>query len=221
MSDSAATPTLDERTRAFTRQLILDALAEVVVETGLHKFSVQDVADRAGVSHRTVYRYFANRESLVEALTDEMDRLVESRDLPLVPDGDHSLPAAIADIFRVFDENPDLIRSVAVGSLAGGDQPPSRRARDRAIRDWVAERARGLPKDELERASAVVRYLANSVAWVVLTRQLGLASEDAARAVRWAIETLVRDLEERACQAGDGQDAGMDAPAPSPPGDSP
>lgn len=33
-------------------------MVEVILEGGLPGFSVQEVADRAGVSHRTVYRHF-------------------------------------------------------------------------------------------------------------------------------------------------------------------
>lgn len=197
MSDGTS-QTLEQRKRALTRDVILDALAEVVADVGLHKFSVQDVADRAGVSHRTVYRHFGSREALVDALAGELDRLMERRDVPLLPDGERRLSDLVAGVFEVFDERPDLVRAVALGSLAGGSQPRSRRVRDREIRGWVEERGRGLPEKELAEASAVVRYLANSLSWIVLTRQLGLSSDEAARAVGWAVDTLLRDLEDRA-----------------------
>lgn len=51
-----------------TRRAILDALAEVIVEKGGFGFSVQQVADRAGVTHRTVYNHFPSREALNDAL---------------------------------------------------------------------------------------------------------------------------------------------------------
>ena len=44
--------------RDTTRRAILDALAHVVVESKGFGFSVQEVADRAGVTHRTVYNHF-------------------------------------------------------------------------------------------------------------------------------------------------------------------
>lgn len=49
------------------RLRILDAAAEVFAERGLHA-SLDEVADRAGVGVGTVYRRFADREALVNAL---------------------------------------------------------------------------------------------------------------------------------------------------------
>src|SRR5215472_1572236 len=59
---------LRARQTELTRDLILEALVDLVVERPLADFSLQDVADRAGVSLRTVYRHFASREALLEAL---------------------------------------------------------------------------------------------------------------------------------------------------------
>ena len=47
---------LRERQVGLTRDLIMEALAEVIAEGRLAEFSMQDVADRAGTSLRTLYR---------------------------------------------------------------------------------------------------------------------------------------------------------------------
>lgn len=205
MSKSAAheseTLPLRERQKRLTRDTILEALAETILEKGLYDFSVQDVADRAGVSHRTIYRYFPGRDALLDGLAKEMDRLFEERELPMLPGSAMDIAARVRDTFELFGERPDLVRAVAVGALATRAQPASREARDRLFREKVMETARGLPEREARAASAVVRYLANSLAWVVLTEQLGLDEEEAGDAVAWAVEALVTDLERRACEA--------------------
>lgn len=193
--------TLRERQKELTRTAILEALAEVIQEEGLYDFAVQDVADRAGVSHRTVYRHFPGRAELLDGLAGEMDRFFRDRDVPLVPDAAEELPAKVRTAFRLFGERPELMRAVAIGALATRTQPESRRARDRIFREKVAEAADGLPDSEVRAASAVVRYLANSLAWIVLTDQLGLEQEEAEDAVAWAVETLLDDLTERARRA--------------------
>jgi AcrR family transcriptional regulator len=52
---------------ARNRERILAAAAEVFAERGLEA-TLDDIADRAGVGVGTVYRRFANKEALVEAL---------------------------------------------------------------------------------------------------------------------------------------------------------
>src|SRR6266516_5023435 len=50
-----------------TRAAILDAAAEALAERG-GRTSMADVAAAAGVSRATLYRYYADREALLDAL---------------------------------------------------------------------------------------------------------------------------------------------------------
>ena len=63
----------DVSRRAQTRRAILDALAAVITETGGLGFSVQQVAERAGVTHRTVYNHFPTRDALNDALAEHVE----------------------------------------------------------------------------------------------------------------------------------------------------
>jgi TetR/AcrR family transcriptional regulator, repressor for uid operon len=51
-----------------TRQRILAATAEVLGRCGMTKLSLSDVALQAGVSRPTLYRWFASKEQLLDAL---------------------------------------------------------------------------------------------------------------------------------------------------------
>ena len=51
-----------------TAAAVLDAAAELLGAHGLRRWSVDDVADRAGVGRTSVYRRFANRDDLVHAV---------------------------------------------------------------------------------------------------------------------------------------------------------
>lgn len=197
MTDASA-PSLRERQKSLTRDAILDALAETIVDQGLHDFSVQDVADRAGVSHRTVYRHFPDRDALLDGMAAKLDTLFRERELSVLPDVAEDIAGQIRSAFDVFAEHRPLVRAVAVGALATGSQPETRQIRDRVFREKVEEMAEGLPPEEARRASAVVRYLANSLAWVTLTDQLGLEEEEAIEAVSWAVETLLSEVRRRA-----------------------
>jgi AcrR family transcriptional regulator len=47
---------------------LLDAAATLLADYGLHRWSMDDVAERSGVGRTTVYRRFANRDRLVHAV---------------------------------------------------------------------------------------------------------------------------------------------------------
>lgn len=50
------------------REAILEAALELFVERGYHGTAVPQVAERAGVGAGTIYRYFPNKEGLVNAI---------------------------------------------------------------------------------------------------------------------------------------------------------
>ena len=66
---------LREKQASETRAAIVAALAEQVLDHGMVDFSIPRLAERAGVSVRTVYRYFPNREDLLNAVVSGLARL--------------------------------------------------------------------------------------------------------------------------------------------------
>jgi AcrR family transcriptional regulator len=58
----------DDRAGGATRERILDATLAVLGRFGQRKLSMTEVADAAGVSRPTLYRYFPTKEELLEAL---------------------------------------------------------------------------------------------------------------------------------------------------------
>lgn len=67
-----------------TRERILDAARDLAVDEGFSGFTVEKVAERAGVSRMTVYYQFGAKQALLQALLDHlaargrMDRLGEA-----------------------------------------------------------------------------------------------------------------------------------------------
>ena len=62
---------LRERKRRLTRQLISDAATVLFAIHGFDNVKVADVADRVGVSEKTIYNYFPTKESMVLDNADE------------------------------------------------------------------------------------------------------------------------------------------------------
>jgi AcrR family transcriptional regulator len=62
---------LRERKRRLTRQLISDAATTLFATRGFDNVKVSEVADRVGVSEKTIYNYFPTKESLVLDQADE------------------------------------------------------------------------------------------------------------------------------------------------------
>lgn len=67
---SAGRRQVDQSAGEATRSKLLDAAIAVLAERGYHAARVDDIVERAGVSHGTFYLYFANKDATVLALAE-------------------------------------------------------------------------------------------------------------------------------------------------------
>ena len=61
-----------------TRDRILEAARDLLATRGVKRTTMEDVADRAGISRVTVYRYFGDRVQLIRAATLQMAEALEA-----------------------------------------------------------------------------------------------------------------------------------------------
>ena len=89
------------------RNRLLDATQEAVLDVGLRRTTLADVARRAGVSRMTVYRQFDDLDSLVAALlTREISALlleVEAEIAPLGSTRERVVEACVRTVERLRD----------------------------------------------------------------------------------------------------------------------
>jgi AcrR family transcriptional regulator len=144
---------LRERKRRLTRQLISDAATAMFATRGFDNVTVSEVADRVGVSEKTIYNYFPTKESLVLDTADEavenMARALRER-RPGQSLTDAVVEAITADMSQ-FDQAPDEL--VEFMPLFGAmlDSTPTLRAAVLEIHDRLATVAR----DELAAQAGV------------------------------------------------------------------
>ena len=201
----SAEPTLRERQRSQTRDLIIDAAAEVLRHAGFEDFSIDKVAARAGTSPRTIYRYFADRYELIQAAGDRLDEAFPYS----VPASADEIPGIFEELFASFDAEPrDEFRAVLAARIAGAMRWDGRDRRIHEIGAALDEVTSDLDPREAARAKAVIVYLANSLAWLSLADESGLDGRESGAAVAWAVETLVKDLRarNRRTRRGKGED---------------
>lgn len=196
--------TLRDRQKELARSAILDALADEVVEHGANNVSLQAVADRAGVSHRTLYNYFDGRDALIDALMAEVASAgLEGAPVPhqydAVPDFDlATIPRAIRYFYNVWDEEGNRAKAafqveaarVSEGSTYANRVDPNIEALDRALTDARPD------MDPVHRRAIVhvLRTMMSGRTWHRLVTEHGVDSAVAAEAAAWAFEELTAAL---------------------------
>jgi len=105
---------------AETRRRILAAVRELLAEDVFHDCTVEDVAERAGVSRATLYQHFRSRLELIDAMCDSMGQnpaLLDLRGRVDLPDPDAALAETLADATR-FWASEDAVLSQLYGVVA-------------------------------------------------------------------------------------------------------
>ena len=176
-----------------TAELILDAVLTLVAEAGIDGLTMEAVAERVGVSLRTVYRYFPDRASLLTAALARHDQSVPFES-PTRPD---QIGARYGEVFPRFDDMPAIVQAVLAARVVGSIRWDARSQRIREIEEALAPACDRLPRREAEQATAVIVYLANALAWLSLRDESGLDGQQSGAAITWAIDTLVADLHRR------------------------
>ena len=65
----AAAPSRRELNKAATRQSITDAALALLRSSGPGNFTVEDIADAAGISRRTFFNYFSSTDAALASIT--------------------------------------------------------------------------------------------------------------------------------------------------------
>ncbi len=119
-----------EHVTEIQRVRILSAMAEVAAERGAGSASVAHIVARAGVSRRTFYDLFEDREDCFLATFDEAVAQAARSALPAY-EGEvrwrERMRAALLALLVFFEEEPALARLCVVEALAAGPRALERR----------------------------------------------------------------------------------------------
>jgi AcrR family transcriptional regulator len=192
----------DRPTRSYDspvrRQKVAETRERIVAagEELLHGFPVWNwsaltaraVAERAGVTERTVYRYFGDQRGLRDAVIDHMEQesgvQLEGLSLDEVQDA----AALIFDYVSKFPIEPRTERDPTVAAA-------NERQR-RALLDAVRPATKGWRRRDRAIAAGMLDVLWSPVAFERLVTDWDLSPKDATVAITWTIALVQRALEE-------------------------
>src|SRR3982750_3212687 len=134
MSQLPVEPSLDRRSQ------ILEAAIVCFAKRGFHQTSMHDVSAEAGISVGLIYRYFANKEAVIDAMADRhkseiQDLLQRSNQAPTLfesleilftahccENSPKVLSAFVVDLYAEASRNPEvanLVRDILQTSIDG------------------------------------------------------------------------------------------------------
>ena len=132
---------LRERKRRLTRQLISDVAAAMFATRGFDDVKVSEVADRVGVSEKTIYNYFPSKEALVLDNADEsLERLTRTlRERRAGESLTEAVLRALEADADAFDDAPEELIEFIPRFIQMIDGTPTLRAAWLELHDRVAK----------------------------------------------------------------------------------
>lgn len=119
-----------EKVSEIQRARILAAMTDVAAERGAANVTVAHVVARSGVSRRTFYELFEDREACFLAAFDDAAAQVAARVVPVFEAGGRwreRIRGALAALLDFLDEEPEAGRLCVVEALAAGPRALERR----------------------------------------------------------------------------------------------
>jgi AcrR family transcriptional regulator len=187
------TSTLRDRQVAQTREFILDALTTLLGDRRADEVTTRDLAAAAGVSERTVYRHFPDRESLLEGLTRRLpplDGVKPSFGMGALDD----LAPTSRRLMEVLDEHYVTARAEAVFNADPRRFGSDTKANTRDLRELLAKELPELSDREQLRIAAVLRCLVSTQAWLRMREEFGVPGTESGPVVAWVVDTIIREL---------------------------
>jgi AcrR family transcriptional regulator len=167
-------------------------------EDGMLRPQAREVAKRAGVSIRAVFRHFDNMEALVEEICEVQIERVSGQLPPIVTEG--SLRQRIDALVLYWARGSELIAPARRAALLAEPFSEAIRKRHAWLRATVRRQVRSVFAPELDALSeaerreriAALRALLSFSYWEELRRHEGLSSAATMRVVRKAVQALLQ-----------------------------
>ncbi len=172
-----------EQTRARIVQAAVDLLADA------DDLSMADVADRAGVSVRTVYRSFATKEDLLDGVIEWLGENILVRAGP-PPETRDEFVRLTPNVIRAIFEIEPLYRALFATKAGRESHRRTKGQRRVDVPGAFAEELSHVDEDAARRFSAVLHLVASSQGAMFLKDYWDLDPDDVGRALQWAIAAL-------------------------------
>lgn len=184
-------PLREEQVRR-TRDQILDALTELLADRRADDITTREIAERAGVSQPTVYRYFPDRTALLAGMTERINALAaESEEGGYALDSIDEVGARVEWLFTTSDTIPVEMRAEALLNADPRRFGDDTRRHSEEMLAVVAAEFPELDERQHVQLAGLLRVLGSSQAWLRMREEFGVPGAEAGPLMRWAVDTLV------------------------------
>lgn len=192
-SETSPAQDLRRRRAEVSKQAIRDAVAEILLVEHPSTLSIPAVAAAAGVSVRTVYRYFPTKQDLIDDVAEiqqrRADAIMNGRDDLFDRPGEY-----LAAMWTDFERHVEAIRAQHLSPL--GHEVRAHRM-EKLRSEMHIRLAKAFPdtsEQDRKDLGDVIMTVMSSATFLDLHTRLGRSGPEAARLAWWAVVAMQRQF---------------------------
>lgn len=183
--------TLSQRHSDLTQELILAAAIDLLEHSSVAELTVRDVAQRANISARTVFRYFPTRDEFLDAIAAEVIRHLNLPPHPTTIEELLNLPDAL---YRTFEAKTSLTKAALHSELFDRIRSAPAQQRWIAVGKLLDQHAAKASPRERKLAVANIRFFLSATAWHYYRFYFGFSLSDTIAAAGAAIRQTLNGV---------------------------
>ena len=188
--------TLAEKHTDFTRELIVRASINLLEQQSVGELTARGVAMVAGISERTIFRYFATRAELLNAVAAAV---IKEMKTPPPPKNIEELLQAPAILFSAFEAKARLTKAALHTELFDRIRETSAQDRWIAVQRLIDELAPHLPKRRRKVIATNIRYFLSATSWHYYRFYFGFTIKETIECAETAIQQALASCREEQC----------------------
>lgn len=181
-----------------TRQRIIDAAVGLLEEHDPSELTIARLAELAGVTPPTVYRYFPTTDDVLDALLPVTMKLLF---------GERAVITEPEVVFPNCEKHGRLTRTIVNSATWDRVRSKTQPQRNEGYLDELAARAPDLPRDEVRIYGGPAMAFASPYMWKLMRDVWGLDADEAVQAAKWARGVLLDALARRSNERRKNQQA--------------
>jgi AcrR family transcriptional regulator len=187
----SSTITLKDRQFDATQKLIRSTAVELLETQGVNATTARAVAKQAGISERTIFRYYASREELLDAIADEATNRIQA---PPPPANIDELRDFAAPLYACFEQWAPLLKEALHTEISKRVMATVAHGRWTAVRSIIDFHAPHRTVRDRKVAATNISYYLSASTWYYYRFNFELSAKDTERFAQSAINLFVEDI---------------------------
>lgn len=185
---------LKDRHTDATQKLILSTAIELLERSGVTELTIRAVAKQAGMSERTIFRYFPSRDEFLDAVASTA---VSGMNTPAPPTSVKELLNYPEPLYRAFEKRSSLVIAGLHTDIFRRVRVESAQERWNAVTKLIDKLASHRSKKERKIAATNISYFLSASTWHYYRTNFELSLDETIDCAKSAVRLVIEDLKKK------------------------